>query len=239
MPRSDGRADGDIRPITFTRRFTSVPAGSCLVTAGKTVVLCTASVLAGVPEWLRGRGQGWMTSEYGMLPGSTPDRKPRDATRGKVDGRTQEIQRLVGRALRAAVDLKNLGENTVWLDCDVLQADGGTRTAAVNGAYVALHDALKWMESKRMLFAWPIVSPVTAISVGIVGGRAMADLAYDEDSKADVDMNVVMTGEDRFIELQGTGERRAFTADELSSMLQMARAGISRVRELQDAALSG
>lgn len=241
MPRTDGRADDEIRPVAFKRGFTSVPAGSCLVETGKTVVLCTASVIPGVPEWMRGRGQGWMTAEYSMLPGSTPDRKPRDATRGKIDGRTQEIQRLVGRALRAAVDMRNFGENTVWLDCDVLQADGGTRTAAVNGAYVALHDALKWMEGRGMLLAWPITAPVAAISVGIVGGRALADLAYDEDSKAEVDMNVVMaqaSSGDRFVELQGTGERRSFTADELAAMLELARSGIRKVRALQDAALA-
>ncbi len=237
MPRADGRADGEIRKIRFTRRFTRVPAGSCLVEAGKTVVLCTVSVVPGVPEWMKGRGGGWLTAEYSMLPGSTPDRKPRDSTRGKIDGRTQEIQRLVGRSLRAAVNLKDLRENTLWVDCDVLQADGGTRTVAVNGAYLALVDALAWMEERRMLSGRPSVTPVGAISVGIVGGKVLADLDYSEDVKAAVDMNVVMAGEDRFVELQGTGEHTAFSGEDLSVMVAAAREGIRQVRAWQEAAL--
>lgn len=236
--RGDGRAAGDLRPLRFRRRFTDVPAGSCLVESGRTVVLCTASVVPGVPEWMRGRGSGWMTAEYGMLPGSTPDRKARDASRGRPDGRTLEIQRLVGRSLRAAVNLRDLGENTLWLDCDVLQADGGTRTAAVNGAYVALVDALKWMESRGMLFQWPIREAVAAVSVGVVAGTPLLDLAYDEDSRADVDMNVVMTAAGGFVEIQGTGERRTFSDRELAALLDLARGGIRRVLAAQEEALA-
>ena len=235
--RKDGRTPDALRPVKLTRRFTEVAPGSVLIEMGRTRVFCTASVQNGVPDFLRGKGQGWLTAEYGMLPGSTEQRKQRDKA-GKVDGRSQEIQRLIGRSLRSIVDFKNLGENTVWIDCDVLQADGGTRTAAVTGGYVALVDALKWMESKRMLFKWPLTDSVAAVSVGIASGKPLLDLDYSEDVSAEVDMNVVMTGAGRYIEVQGTGEKRPFEGKELESLLALAGKGITELTEAQKKALA-
>ena len=235
--RKEGRADDALRPVKVTRRFTEAAPGSVLIEMGRTRVLCTASVESGVPMFLRGKNQGWVTAEYGMLPGSTERRKPRDKA-GKVDGRTQEIQRLIGRSLRAVVNFADLGENTLWVDCDVLQADGGTRTAAVTGGYLALHDALKWMESKRMLFKWPLAASVAAVSVGVLGGAPRLDLDYEEDVSAEVDMNIVMTGDGRFIEVQGTAEKKPFGGPELEALLSLGRKGIAELTDIQKKALA-
>lgn len=235
--RKDGRAPDALRPVKVTRHFTQSAPGSVVIEMGKTIVLCTAVVERGVPDFLKGKGQGWVTAEYGMLPGSTDRRKPRERA-GKVDGRTQEIQRLIGRSLRAVVSFPDLGENTVWVDCDVLQADGGTRTAAITGGYIALVDALKWMESKRMLFKWPLPVGVAAISVGMVEGEARLDLDYVEDVAAEVDMNVVMTGDGRFIEVQGTAEKKPFGPGELERLLALGRKGIAELDAIQRKALA-
>jgi ribonuclease PH len=236
MARMDGRAAGDLRPVSFQRRFTEHAPGSVLASFGRTRVLCTAMVTDGVPPFLQGRGQGWLTAEYSMLPSSTEGRKGRDRN-GKVDGRSVEIQRLIGRALRAVVDLGRMTERTVWVDCDVLQADGGTRTAAISGAWVALHDLFKHLEAKRMLRGWPLTSQVAGVSVGVVGGATLCDLCYAEDSKADTDMNLVMTGEGRFVEVQGSAEGAAFQREELESMLELGSAAIRQVFSAQRAAL--
>jgi ribonuclease PH len=238
MPRPDGRSPGQVRPIEIRRRFTRAPAGSVLYRAGRTLVLATASVEDRVPPWLSGRGKGWLTAEYQMLPGSTRDRKARAASTGRVDGRTHEIQRLVGRALRSVVDLKAFGERTIWLDCEVLEADGGTRTASLNAAYVALCDALRSHPFKPPLSKWPIEEPVAAISVGVVEGEARADLDYAEDHRAEVDMNVVMTASGRFLEVQGTGEARPFSHAELTALLERAQEGVAQVLEATRAALA-
>jgi ribonuclease PH len=236
--RPDGRAAGELRPITFTRRYTDTPAGSVLVTWGRTIVFCTVAVESGVPPWLAGQGQGWATGEYAMLPASTKSRKPRESTRGKQDSRNVEISRLIGRSLRSVLDLKAFGERTLWADCDVLQADGGTRTAAISGAYVALFDALKSLQSEKELRRWPIRTPLAAVSVGIFGGEPLLDLCYREDSGAEVDMNVVMTGDGRYIEVQGTGEKRPFSAAEHEALLSLANTGVTEVIRLQEAALA-
>jgi ribonuclease PH len=228
MKRRDGRQPDQIRPIEIQRRFTTAAPGSVLYRCGGTHVFVTATVDERVPNWMSGRGRGWVTAEYAMLPGSTRDRKARAASTGRVDGRTQEIQRLVGRALRSVVDLRALGERTVWLDCDVLQADGGTRTACVNAAYIALCDALRTYKFKKPLEKWPIEEPLGAISAGIVGGRALVDLDYSEDHKAEVDMNVIMTASGNFLEVQGTGESRPFTPAELEAILALCSTGISQ-----------
>ena len=238
MARRDGRDADQIRPVDIQRRFTRAAPGSVLYRSGDTHVFVTASVEDRVPHWLSGRGQGWTTAEYGMLPGSTRDRKSRASSTGRVDGRTQEIQRLVGRVLRSVMDLRAIGERTIWLDCDVLQADGGTRTACINAAYVALCDALRTHTFKPALKSWPIREPVGAISVGVCGGTPLVDLDYSEDHKAEVDMNVVMTGSGEFLEIQGTGESRPFTAQELEAMLDLARGGIQAVLEASRAALA-
>jgi len=238
MTRRDGRTAEQIRPIEIQRRFTTAAPGSVLYRAGGTHVFVTASVEERVPPWMSGRGRGWVTAEYAMLPGSTRDRKARAASTGRVDGRTQEIQRLVGRALRSVVDLRALGERTIWLDCDVLQADGGTRTACVNAAYVALCDALRTYAFKKPLDKWPIEEPLGAISAGIVGGRPLVDLDYSEDHKAEVDMNVIMTASGRFLEIQGTGEERPFTADELQSILALCAGGIQQALDAAREALA-
>jgi ribonuclease PH len=238
MQRSDGRAPAQIRPVEILRHWTKAVPGSVLYRCGRTCVFVTASVEDRVPPWMTGRGTGWVTAEYGMLPGSTRDRKGRSGPGGKVDGRTQEIQRLVGRALRAIVDLRAIGERTVWLDCDVLEADGGTRTASINAAYVALCDALKGHTFKKPLERWPVKEPVGAISVGIVNGKSLCDLDYSEDHRADVDMNVVMTEGGRFLELQGTGETRPFDTTELQGLLDLAKDGIRQVLDLTRAALA-
>lgn len=237
-PRADGRAVDQLRNVRVTRGFTTNPAGSVLVEFGDTRVMCTASVSEGVPRFKRDSGEGWLTAEYAMLPSATAERMQREAVKGKVKGRTQEISRLVGRSLRAAVDLRALGENTVNIDCDVLQADGGTRTASITGAYVALADALAVLKKRGVVPGEPLLAPVAAVSVGIVDGVACLDLPYEEDSRADVDMNVVMTEQGRFVEIQGTGENAEFSRDELSVMLDLAEGGLRELTALQRAALA-
>ena len=236
MARSDGREPQDLRPVSFQRHFTRHAPGSVLASFGRTQVLCTAMVTDGVPPFLQGRGQGWLTAEYSMLPSATDSRKARDRT-GRVDGRSVEIQRLIGRALRSVVELQKMTERTVWIDCDVLQADGGTRTTAISGAWVALHDLLAHMDSKRLLRAWPLRSQLAAVSVGVVDGAPLCDLAYEEDSRAHTDMNLVMTGEGRFIEVQGSAEGAPFSREELDAMLELGSGAIRRIFEIQKAAL--
>ena len=231
--RKDGREPNELRPITFTRDFTEFAAGSVLVEFGRTRVLCTASAEDRVPPWLRGKGRGWVTAEYSMLPGATSERSDREAARGKQSGRTQEIQRLIGRSLRAVTDLTAMGEAQVTVDCDVLQADGGTRTASICGGYVALHDAFSRMVAAKTMGAHPITDVCGAISVGVVDALAHLDLDYSEDVRAEVDMNVVMTGTGRFIELQGTAEGLPFSRAELDDLLVLAESGISQIFELQ------
>ena len=238
MSRSDGRAPDELRPITFERDFTEMAAGSVLVSFGRTRVLCTASIDEDVPRWMKGSGKGWVTAEYSMLPGSSPERVDREAAKGKLSGRTVEIQRLIGRSLRAACDMTALGERQVVVDCDVLQADGGTRTASICGGYLALHDALTRVVQQRGLKAHPLHSRCAAISVGIVAGVPMLDLPYVEDSAAEVDMNVVMLqphagGEARFVEVQGTAEGAAFTRSELDVLLGLAAEGLTEIFDLQ------
>ncbi len=232
MLRQDGRRPDELRPIEIQRNFTRPPLGSVLLRWGGTTVLCTASIDAAVPAWLVGRGKGWLTAEYNMLPGSTNPRKPRE--RAKLDGRTTEIQRLIGRSLRAVVDLAALGERTITLDCDVLEADGGTRTASITGAFVALVDALRALPEVGTSC---LREAVAAVSVGIVGGRVLVDLDYQEDAAAAVDMNVVMTSAGRFVEVQGSGEEATFSSAELEALLQAARQGIGTLIERQRAAL--
>jgi ribonuclease PH len=231
--RIDGRQPDELRPITFERDFTEASAGSILVSFGRTRVLCTASVDDDVPRWMRGRGKGWVTAEYSMLPGSSPERVRREVKEGRPSGRTQEIQRLIGRSLRAVCDMATLGERQVIVDCDVLQADGGTRTASICGGYLALHDALSRLVHAGGIGEQPLREPCAAISVGIVGGLPMLDLAYSEDVSAEVDMNVVMTGSGRFIEVQGTAEGLPFTRDELGSLLDLGVKGIEEIVSLQ------
>jgi len=236
MPRSDGRQPHEPRPISFQRAFTNAAPGSVLASFGNTRVLCTATYTDGVPAFLQGKGQGWLTAEYGMLPASTKERKQRDRV-GKVDGRGIEIQRLIGRSIRGVVDLRKVTERTIWIDCDVLQADGGTRTAAISGAWVALYDLFKHMDQKRVLRGWPLTSQLGAVSVGVVAGEVLCDLDYSEDSKAETDMNLVMTGEGAFIEVQGSAEGAPFRREELDKLLDSGAAGIRRVFEVQRAAL--
>ncbi len=235
--RHDGRKPDELRPVKITRRFTRTAPGSVLFQAGGTTVLCTASVDSKVPDWMAGKGRGWLTAEYNMLPGSTSPRKRRERD-GKTDGRTTEIQRLIGRSLRAIIDLDALGERTLAIDCDVLEADGGTRTASITGAYLALCDALATIGSSFDDAVSPLRSSVAAISVGIVDGEPLLDLDYSEDVEASVDMNVVMTGDGRFIEIQGTGEEATFSEAELQKLLALARIGINRLTELQNSALA-
>jgi ribonuclease PH len=236
--RFDGRADDQLRPVSFDRDFTEFAAGSVLVSFGKTKVLCTASVDEDVPRWLRGTGRGWVTGEYSLLPGSTSDRVDREAAKGKQSGRTQEIQRLIGRALRAVTDLTAMPEIQIVVDCDVLQADGGTRTAAICGGYVALHDALTRLMMIGKVHSHPLTEACAAVSVGIVDAVPMLDLAYVEDSKAEVDMNVVMTSTGKFVEVQGTAEGAAFSRSELDSLLALAESGIKELLELQAAVVA-
>ncbi len=231
--RPDGRQPDELRPITFERDFTAQAAGSVLVSFGQTMVLCTASIEDDVPRWMRGTGKGWVTAEYGMLPGSSAERISREAAKGKQSGRTQEIQRLIGRSLRAVCDMVALGERQVVVDCDVLQADGGTRTASICGGYLALHDAVTREVKRGALAANPLTDEVAAISVGIVGGVPVLDLPYVEDSTAEVDMNVVMTGSGRYVEVQGTAEGLAFTREELDGLLELAAGGIGEIVALQ------
>ncbi|MEO0653057.1 MAG: ribonuclease PH [Planctomycetota bacterium] len=236
MPRSFERSPADLRPVEFQRHFVKHAPGAVLASFGDTRVLCTATYTDGVPHWLRDKGQGWMTAEYAMLPASTNTRKSRDRA-GKVDGRSVEIQRLIGRSLRAVVDLKKMTERTVWIDCDVIQADGGTRTTAISGAYVALYDLFTAMDKKRLLRDWPLRAQLGAVSVGVVGGEVLCDLDYSEDSKAEVDMNLVMTSAGEFVEVQGSAEGRTFTGDQLNGMLEAGRAGIERIFGVQRTAL--
>jgi ribonuclease PH len=236
--RQDGRAVDQLRPVRFERDYTVMAPGSVLVTFGETKVLCTASVEERVPPWMRGSGKGWVTAEYSMLPGSTPERASREAAKGKQSGRTQEIQRLIARSLRAVCDLVTLGEVQITVDCDALQADGGTRTASICGAYVALHDACTRLVQKGTIRAHPLTDSVAAVSVGIIDGVPMLDLPYVEDSRAEVDMNVVMTGSGRFVEVQGTAEGMAFTRSELDSLLGLAEAGIKELTGMQAAVLA-
>ena len=231
--RADGRATDELRPITFERDFTEMAAGSCLVSFGSTRVLCTASIDDDVPRWMRGRGTGWVTAEYSMLPGSSPERIRREVKDGRPSGRTQEIQRLIGRALRSVCDMAALGERQVIVDCDVLQADGGTRTASICGGYLALHDALARLVARGTIGAHPLTGFCAAISVGVVDGTPVLDLPYVEDSRAEVDMNLVMTSEGRFVEVQGTAEGLAFTRGELDEMLALGEKGIVEIIELQ------
>src|SRR5688572_6760081 len=235
--RPSGRAADELRQVRIERGFTRHAEGSVLVSFGDTRVLCTASVDERVPAFLRGKGEGWVTAEYGMLPRSTNTRNDREAARGKQGGRTLEIQRLVGRALRACVDRRALGERTITLDCDVLQADGGTRTAAITGAYVALADAVRWLQKRRLISADPVVGAVAAVSVGIYRGMPVLDLDYAEDSDCDTDMNVVMNDGGGFIEVQGTAEGHAFRREEMDAMLTLAAKGVAELISHQRAAL--
>ena len=238
MSRFDGRKADELRPVRFTRRFTSSAPGSVLVEFGRTKVLCTAVIQHEVPKWLEGRGQGWITAEYGMLPGSTNERKQRERS-GKTDGRTAEIQRLIGRAIRSIVDMELLGEKTIWLDCDVLEADGGTRTAGITGAYVALMDAIRSIEKEGVKFAAPPVrDSVSAVSVGVFRNELLLDLCYEEDSKAEVDMNVVLTGKGLIVEVQGTAEKTPFDSTRLMALYKLAEKGCADLRELQKQALA-
>jgi ribonuclease PH len=236
--RADGRSPDRARPLSFERDFTAMAAGSVLVSFGRTVVLCTASVEEDVPRWLRGTGKGWVTAEYSMLPGSTPERASREAAKGKQSGRTQEIQRLIGRSLRTVTRLELLADVQITVDCDVLQADGGTRTASICGGYVALHDAITRLVQKGVLQEHALSDSVAAISVGIVDGVALLDLPYEEDSRAETDMNVVMTGAGRFVEVQGTAEREAFSRDELDQLLDLAATGIASIHDAQRVVLA-
>ncbi|QWQ43394.1 ribonuclease PH [Streptomyces sp. YPW6] len=240
MSRIDGRTPEQLRPVTIERGWSKHAEGSVLISFGDTRVLCTASVTEGVPRWRKGSGEGWVTAEYSMLPRSTNTRGDREAVRGKIGGRTHEISRLIGRSLRAVIDYKALGENTVVLDCDVLQADGGTRTAAITGAYVALADAVAWAQGKKIVKAGrkPLTDTVAAISVGIVDGAPLLDLCYEEDVRAETDMNVVCTGDGRFVEVQGTAEGTPFDRKELGSLLDLATAGCVDLAAVQRDALA-
>ncbi|CAM5637495.1 ribonuclease PH [Streptomyces purpurascens] len=239
MSRIDGRTPQQLRPITIERGWSKHAEGSVLVSFGDTKVFCTASVNEGVPRWRKGSGEGWVTAEYSMLPRSTNTRGDRESVKGRIGGRTHEISRLIGRSLRAVIDYKALGENTIVLDCDVLQADGGTRTAAITGAYVALADAIAWAQRKKLIKAGrqPLTGTVSAVSVGIVGGVPLLDLCYEEDVKADTDMNVVCTGDGRFVEIQGTAEAEPFARDELNALLDLAVAGCTELAAHQRTAL--
>jgi len=236
--RVDGRALDQLREVRFTRGWLDQAEGSVLVEFGATRVLVAASVTPGVPRWRKGSGLGWVTSEYAMLPRATNTRSDRESIKGRVGGRTHEISRLIGRSLRAIIDYKALGENTIVLDCDVLQADGGTRTASITGAYVALSDAVGWLRKRNLLAGEPLTGSVAAISVGVVGGTPMLDLCYTEDSTADTDMNVVMSGDGQFIEVQGTAEGVPFGRDTLNELLDLAAGGCATLTELQAAALA-
>jgi ribonuclease PH len=238
--RADGRNADDLRKITIERGWSEHAEGSALIYFGGTRVLCTASFTAGVPRWKVGKGEGWVTAEYAMLPRATHDRSDREAVKGKVGGRTHEISRLIGRSLRAIIDVKELGENTIVIDCDVLQADGGTRTAAITGAYIALHDAVEWARAQKLIPAksQPLSDSIAAISVGIIDGVPFLDLAYTEDVRAETDMNVVVTGSGKFVEVQGTAEGAPFDRDELNSLLDLALKGTAELTQIQKAALA-
>ncbi|AKL66289.1 ribonuclease PH [Streptomyces goshikiensis] len=239
MSRIDGRTPEQLRPVTIERGWSKHAEGSVLISFGDTKVFCTASFTEGVPRWRKGSGEGWVTSEYSMLPRSTNTRGDRESVRGKIGGRTHEISRLIGRSLRAVIDYKALGENTIVLDCDVLQADGGTRTAAITGAYVALADAVAWGQRKKLIKAGrkPLTGTVAAVSVGIVDGEPLLDLCYEEDVRAETDMNVVCTGDGRFVEVQGTAEGEPFDRKELNALLDLAAGGCADLQALQLGAL--
>ena len=231
--RSDGRKYNEMRPVKITRRFLKHPEGSGLIEIGNTKVICTASIEEDVPRFLKNSDQGWVTSEYSMIPRSTLTRTPRESAAGRIGGRTHEIQRLIGRSLRSVVDLKSFGKRTIWIDCDVIQADGGTRTAAITGSFVALADAFRFLKEKKALTSPPLKDSIAAISVGMLGGKIHLDLNYQEDSRADVDMNFVMTGKGGLVEVQGTAERNPFTPDELNRMMAAARKAILNLTRLQ------
>ena len=235
--RPSQRRPDQLRPVHFTRNYTKHAEGSVLVEFGDTKVICTVSIDESVPPFLRDKGQGWITAEYGMLPRSTGSRMRRESASGKQSGRTQEIQRLIGRSLRAVVNLEKLGARTLQIDCDVIQADGGTRTASITGAFVALHDALQGLQASGKLAEWPLRDFIAAISVGIYNGQAVLDLDYDEDSDCETDMNVVMTGSGGFVEIQGTAEGMPFSRDEMNAMLDLANSGIRQLIEQQQAVL--
>lgn len=237
MTRSDGRTASQLRPVTFERNWSEHAEGSTLVSFGRTKVLCTASFTPGVPRWLKDSGTGWVTAEYAMLPRATTTRNQRESVKGKLGGRTQEISRLIGRSLRAVVDMQTLGENSILIDCDVLQADGGTRTAAITGAYVALVDAITWARGEGHVAGEPLTDSVAAVSVGIIDGEPRLDLHYDDDVRAETDMNVVMTGAGSFVEVQGTAEGDPFERELLDQLLDLAAAGIADLTTMQKAAL--
>jgi ribonuclease PH len=238
VTRPDGRAADELRPVSITRDWQKYAEGSALIAFGDTKVLCSASVMTGVPRWRKGSGLGWVTAEYAMLPRATLTRNDRESVKGRIGGRTHEISRLIGRSLRATIDLAALGENSVAIDCDVLQADGGTRTAAITGAYVALADAVRWLDKQGALARpQPLVNSVSAVSVGVIDGEARLDLMYDEDVRAETDMNVVVTGKGEFVEVQGTAEGAPFRRDELDALLDLAVAGCARLAEIQREAL--
>jgi ribonuclease PH len=237
MPRSDGRAPDQLRPVKITRNYLKYAEGSCLIEMGETRVVCAASIDETVPPFLKGKGSGWVTSEYGMLPRAGTERSPREAARGRQGGRTLEIQRLIGRSLRAVTEVRSLGERTLIVDCDVIQADGGTRTASVTGAYVALVDALRGLQQRNVIRSLPLIDAVAAVSVGIVQGEMLLDLSYQEDSMASVDMNVVATGALRLVEIQGTAEGTPFTRQQMDQLIDLAQAGIKQLLAAQKAAL--
>lgn len=233
MNRIDGRTNESLRPVKMTRHFTRNAQGSVLIEVGNTKVICTAMVEDKVPPFLRGGKKGWVTAEYEMLPSSTGSRKARDRSKGKTDGRTVEIQRLIGRSLRSVIDMEKLGERTIWIDCDVIQADGGTRTASITGAFVALYDALTWMMEEEIIDEWPLRGYVAATSIGVNQGEVILDLCYEEDSAAEVDMNIVMTDKGEMIEIQGTGEERPFTKEEFGKLLELGEEGIYKLIGIQ------
>ncbi len=237
--RANGRKPDELRPVVIHRGYTKYAAGSVLIEMGDTRIICTASVEDGVPRHRLGSGHGWITAEYSLLPGSTSTRTTREVSRGRINGRTQEIQRLIGRCMRAVADMTKLGERTIWIDCDVIQADGGTRTAAITGAYVALVDALNKMKEKELIRQLPLKDTVAAVSTGLVNNEVLLDLDYSEDVAAQVDMNIVMTGSGKFIEIQGTGEEHTYSDGQLTEMLAVARKGIAELTGLQKEALGG
>lgn len=239
MVREDGRANNQLRPVKVTRGYMKYAEGSCLIEMGDTKVVCTASIEEKVPPFLKNTGTGWVTAEYGMLPRSCKTRVIREASKGQLGGRTMEIQRLIGRSLRSVMDLKCIGERTIWLDCDVIQADGGTRTASMTGAYVALVEATNYMIKQNMVKKDPVLDMLAAISVGILNGEDLLDLKYSEDSAAEVDMNVVMTGRGKFVEIQGTAEGEPFSRDRMNKMLDLAQKGINELFEIQKVVLEG
>ena len=235
--RIDGRKPDEMRPVSIERSFTKFAHGSVLISVGNTKVICTASIEDSVPPHKKNSGEGWITAEYSLLPGSTPRRVSRESSRGKVGGRTHEIQRLIGRSMRAIADLSAIGERTIWIDCDVIQADGGTRVASITGAYVALVDAISWLKKNVEITGEPLLGSVAAVSVGVVDSVPLLDLCYEEDVSADVDMNIVLTGDGEYIELQGTAEKQTFSEEELAQMMGQAKKGISELTLIQKDAL--